>query len=149
MDAFLLVIRVGLSLGVVMVLLWMAQKRFSKVGRSKELSVLQVVGRRSVGPKASVVVVESDGLRFMLGVTENAISVLHSSDVPEPLPEMDQPQDPAFAAVLKAAGEPALRRDGAARRLRRGTNAGTMHGTIFARSTWVQAGAAVRKGLNL
>ena len=58
--------------------------------------------------------------------------------------------DPAFEEVLKAAGEPALRRDGAARRLRHpGSDASPLHGTIFARSTWTQAGAAVRKGLNL
>ncbi|WP_343318781.1 flagellar biosynthetic protein FliO [Arthrobacter sp. TMP15] len=153
MDAFLLVIRVGLSLGVVMVLLWMAQKRFSKVGRSAEQSDLAVVVRKSVGPKASVVVVESDGLRFMLGVTEHSVNVLHSSEAPEPAPvlsqAMDHGEDPAFAAILKSAGEPALRRDSATRKLRHSTATGSMHGSIFARSTWVQAGAAVRKGLNL
>lgn len=149
MDAFLLVLRVGLSLTVVLVLLWMAQKRFAKSGRHGEPSVVEVVGRRNVGTKASVVVVESDGQRFLLGVTEHSINVLHSSEAPPPAVEAHI--DPAFEEVLKAAGEPALRRDLPARRLRADApeDAGSMHGTIFARSTWVQAGAAVRKGLNL
>ncbi|MEO6530361.1 MAG: flagellar biosynthetic protein FliO [Specibacter sp.] len=155
MDAFLLVLRVGLALTVVMVLLWMAQKRFSRGGRQSGQAVVEVVGRRAVGQKASVVVVESAGQRFLLGVTEHSINVLHTSDAPMPDPEADLADvafvaDPAFEEVLKAAGEPALRRDGAARRLRHpGPDASPLHGTIFARSTWTQAGAAVRKGLNL
>ncbi|MFQ4148026.1 flagellar biosynthetic protein FliO [Arthrobacter sp. LAPM80] len=154
MDAFLLVLRVGLSLGVVMVLLWMAQKRFSKAGRPGEQAVVEVVGRRSVGPKASVVVVEAEGLRFLLGVTENSISVLHSAEASPAYAGTDNgvypADDPAFAEVLKAAGEPALRKDvAAARRLRNASDTGSLHGSIFAASTWAQAGAAVRKGLNL
>lgn len=155
MDAFLLVLRVGLALTVVMVLLWMAQKRFSRGGRQGGQAVVEVVGRRNVGQKASVVVIESAGQRFLLGVTEHSINVLHTSDAPLPDPEADLVGlnlvgDPAFEEVLKAAGEPALRRDGAARRLRhQAPDAGPLHGTIFARSTWTQAGAAVRKGLNL
>lgn len=150
MDAFLLVLRVGLALTVVMVLLWMAQKRFSRVGSQGEPAVVEVVGRRTVGQKASVVVVESAGQRFLLGVTEHSINVLHTSDAPLPGPELNSAGDPDFDEVLKAAGEPALRRDGAARRLRNSAPVtGSLHGTIFARSTWTQAGAAVRKGLNL
>ena len=130
MDAFLLVLRVGLSLTVVMVLLWMAQKRFSKGGRQGEETVVEVVGRRNVG---------------------------HTSDAPIPEPERatgrdatDAGTDAAFDEVLKRAGEPALRRDIAAHRLRHATpGTGPLHGSIFARSTWTQAGTAVRKGLNL
>lgn len=148
MDAFLLVLRVGLALTVVMVLLWMAQKRFSQSGRQSGQAVVEVVGRRNVGQKASVVVVESAGQRFLLGVTENSINVLHTSEAPIPDPELDLAGDPAFAEVLKAAGEPPLRRDAAARRLRHSSReASALHGTIFARSTWTQAGAAVKKGL--
>lgn len=148
MDAFLLVVRVGLALTVVMVLLWMAQKRFSRSGRQSEQAVLEVVGRRSVGQKASVVVVESAGQRFLLGVTEHSINVIHTSDAPPPAPEADTEGDPAFAEVLRVAGEPPLRRDVAALRLRHPSRgASALHGSIFARSTWRQAGAAVRKGL--
>jgi flagellar protein FliO/FliZ len=154
-DTFLLVLRVGLSLTVVVVLLWMAQKKLTKVSRPGDQSAVEVLSRRNVGQKASVVVVESAGQRFLLGVTEHSVNVLHTSDAPEPLAE-DAPAagtDPAFALVLKQAGEPGLRRDLPARRLRHSNSAnpapGALHGTIFAKSTWTQAGAAVRKGLNL
>lgn len=152
MDSFLLILRVGLSLTVVMVLLWMAQKRFSRGGRHQGQAVVEVIGRRNVGQKASVVVVESDGQRFLLGVTENSINVLHTSEAPMPSTgSTDGPDgDPAFEQVLKAAGEPPLRRDAAARRMRHSSaEASALHGTIFARSTWTQAGAAVKKGMRL
>ncbi|MGA7204568.1 MAG: flagellar biosynthetic protein FliO [Specibacter sp.] len=151
MDTFLLVLRVGLSLTVVVVLLWMAQKKLTKSGRHGDQAAVEVLSKRSVGQKASVVVVESDGQRFLLGVTEHSINVLHTSNAPE-RPALDVPAtgtDPEFALVLQQAGEPGLRRDLPARRLRQGGDAAPLHGTIFAKSTWVQAGAAVRKGLNL
>ena len=148
MDAFLLVLRVGLALTVVMVLLWMAQKRFSQSGRQSGQAVVEVVGRRNVGQKASVVVVESAGQRFLLGVTENSINVLHTSEAPIFDPEVDLAGYPAFVEVLKAAGDPVLRRDTAARRLHHSSGeASTLPGTIFARSTWTQARAALKKGL--
>lgn len=152
MDTFLLLLRVALALSVVVVLLWMAQRRFSQGARQRGQSVVEVVGRRNVGQKSSVVVIDSDGQRFLLGVTEQSINVLHSGPVPLPEPEdtaANTEEDTAFEAVLKAAGEPGLRRQAAARRLQRAEETGALHGTIFARSTWVQAGAAVRKGLNL
>lgn len=181
MDAFLLFLRVGLALTVVVVLLWLAQKKLSQGARQRGQSAIEVVGRRSVGQKSSVVVIEAEGRRFLLGVTEQSINVLHSGPAPlpgpaalygtEPLfgvePGAGYPepsggeaafadagfehgdQDTAFDEVLRAAGEPGLRRDQrGARRLRRPEHAGALHGTIFARSTWTQAGAAVRKGRN-
>lgn len=154
MDTFLLLVRVGLALTVVVVLLWMAQRRFSQGARQRGQSVVEVVARRSVGQKSSVVVIDADGQRFLLGVTEQSINVLHSSPVPVPLQEPEPgpaatEDDTAFEAVLRAAGEPGLRRQAAARRLQRAEDTGPLHGTIFARSTWTQAGAAVRKSLNL
>lgn len=149
MDAFLLVVRVGLALTVVLVLLWMAQKRFSQGPRQGSQPAVEVLTRRAVGQKASVVVVESAGQRFLLGVTEHSINVIHTSEAPLPGPEADPATDTAFEEVLKAAGEPSLRRPGSARRLRQPPQGGTLHGTIFARSTWIQAGSAVKKGLNL
>ncbi|WP_054009226.1 FliO/MopB family protein [Arthrobacter sp. ERGS1:01] len=154
MDTFLLVLRVGLSLTVVAVLLWMAQKRFAKAGHHGEKSAVDVIGRRNLGQKASVVVVESAGQRFLLGVTEHSVNVLHTSDAPEAAVWDGEPAegtDPEFALVLQQAGEPGLRREAAARRPRHAPSpdSGPLHGTIFAPSTWAQAGAAVRKGLNL
>jgi flagellar protein FliO/FliZ len=137
-DTLFLILRVGLSLTVVVVLLWMAQKRIAKGGRGGDEPVVNVVGRRSVGQRASVVVVESAGQRFLLGVTDHGINVLHTSDAPIPEPVTEEPGEPEFARALTHA-----------RRVRNRPAQGPLHGSIFARSTWVQAGTALRKGLNL
>lgn len=149
MDTLLLVLRVALSLAVVVVLLWMAQKRWSKGSRATAVADLAVVSRRSVGQKASVVVVDADGRRFLLGVTEHAISVLHDGPAPEP----DPVAEPAFARSMQVAGlhQEGMRDAGTpplrARHHRPQQDA--LSGSILSPKTWQQAGAALRKGLNL
>ncbi|PYI66867.1 flagellar biosynthetic protein FliO [Arthrobacter livingstonensis] len=149
MDTLLLVLRVGLSLAVVIVLLWMAQKRWSKGSRPAAETDLQVVSRRSVGQKASVVVVDADGRRFLLGVTEHAINVLHDGPAPVAAPVAE----PAFAHSMQEAG---VRQDGMAdagplplRARHHRPKQDALSGSILSSRTWQQAGAAVRKGLNL
>ena len=149
MDTLFLILRVGLSLTVVVVLLWMAQKRIAKGGRGGDEPVVNVVGRRSVGQRASVVVVESAGQRFLLGVTDHGINVLHTSDAPIPEPVTEEQGEPEFARALTHAGGFDAGSRANARRLRQVPEQGPLHGSIFARSTWVQAGTALRKGLNL
>jgi len=132
-DTLLLVLRVGLSLAVVAVLLWMAQKRWSRGSGSAPEAGLRVVNRRSVGQKASVVVLDTDGRRFLLGVTEHSINVLHESVAPLP------------AAGPVAAGMD----DGGALPLRaRHHRQGVLSGSILSLRTWQQAGAALRKALS-
>lgn len=176
METFLLFLRVALSLSVVVVLLWMVQKKVAKTGRTGPETDLRVVGKRGLGQKASVVVVDADGRRFLLGVTEHAINVLHSSEAPAPagVPALAEPPaasssaagaDPApdFAGVLGAAA--ASRVSGAPlpagasgivggaagfptrAALRRATATGVLHGSILSPATWSQAGAALRKVL--
>ena len=80
MDTVAVALRVILSLGVVFGLLWYLQRRLVKGGRAKiSVNLVTVVGRANVGSKASVVVVNVDGQRLILGVTEHAVSVLHGS----------------------------------------------------------------------
>ncbi|GAA4662812.1 FliO/MopB family protein [Arthrobacter cryoconiti] len=145
MDTFLLVLRVGLSLAVVVVLLLLAQKRWAKGGRAVPGSDLEVLSRRSVGQKAHVVMVDANGQRFLLGVTEHSINVLHSA--PAPVPE------PVFEESLDAAKLPEQEpNEGAPRRLRarhQNPGQGALAGSILSLKTWQQAGSAVRKGLNL
>ncbi|NVM96220.1 flagellar biosynthetic protein FliO [Arthrobacter wenxiniae] len=147
MDTLLLVLRVGLSLGVVVVLLWMVQKRWSKGSRAGAEADLAVVSRRSVGQKASVVVVDADGRRFLLGVTEHSINVLH--DAPAPIPV----DEPAFDESMRAAGMGPRGMDDAGSRALRARHhrprQEALSGSILSPKTWQQAGAAVRKGLNL
>ena len=80
MDTVVVGLRVVLSLGVVLALLWVLQKRLVKGGRAgtRATSQVSVVARQGVGAKASVVVVDVEGERLVLGVTESRVSQLRS-----------------------------------------------------------------------
>ena len=132
MDTVVVGLRVVLSLGVVLALLWVPQKRLVKGGRAgtRATSQVSVVARQGVGAKASVVVVDVEGERLVLGVTESSVTVLAAADRPVdagaltlvPEPRTDEvvpgaqearvtPIAPvAFASVLSAEG--AAARDG-------------------------------------
>jgi flagellar protein FliO/FliZ len=85
-DTVFIALRVLVVLGVIVALLWYVQRRLTKGkgkgGRARRGNAVTVVGRQGVGSKASVVVVDVDGTRFVLGVTERAVNVLHSGDRP-------------------------------------------------------------------
>lgn len=100
MDAVFLVLRVAVALGVVLAVIWVAHRRVARMRRrSGKTALVRVVARQSLAPKASMVVVDADGRRLMLGVTEHGVSVL--SDRPAPVADAD------FDAVLAAAVEQA------------------------------------------
>jgi len=83
-DTVVVGLRVVLSLGVVLALLWVLQKRLVKGGRAgtRATSQVSVVARQGVGAKASVVVVDVEGERLVLGVTESSVTVLAAADRP-------------------------------------------------------------------
>lgn len=85
-ETLFIALRVLVVLGVIVSLLWFVQRRVTK-GRSsarrRRGNAVTVVGRQGIGPKASVVVVDVDGNRFVLGVTERQVSVLHTADRPQ------------------------------------------------------------------
>ena len=64
MDTLFVALRVALSLGVVLALLWVLQKRIAKGVRrpGRASSSVVVVGRQGIGAKASVVVVDVEDL---------------------------------------------------------------------------------------
>ncbi|MEJ1116560.1 flagellar biosynthetic protein FliO [Paenarthrobacter sp. CCNWLY172] len=171
MDSFILGLRVLVALGAVLGLIWFVQKRLGKgKGRRRADAALTVVSRQVVGQKASVVVVDAGDKRFLLGVTEHAVTVLHSSDAPvvvsetvEAVEAVQEQPSASFAELFRqASGEPLpeLRRRSELhlrsqpRRLPDGTRAdGTrdpartappMHGSILSASTWRQASDAFR-----
>lgn len=84
METVVVGLRVVLSLGVVLALLWVLQKRLVKGGRAgtRATSQVSVVARQGVGAKASVVVVDVEGERLVLGVTESSVTVLAAADRP-------------------------------------------------------------------
>lgn len=108
MDTVFIALRVLVVLGVIVALLWYVQRRLTKGkgGRhARRGNAVTVVGRQGVGSKASVVVVDVDGTRFVLGVTERAVNVLHSGDRPVDLQaEVTQlnPVRKTFATSIKS-----------------------------------------------
>ena len=169
MDTVVVALRVVLSLAVVLGLVWVLQRRLSKGSGKRATNVVTVVGRQGLGQKASVVVVDVDGRRFVLGVTEQSINVLHGG---EPEPDRAEHQTPddrsaAFARSLHAAsGGPTLvppvlvppRAEDSVipglpadppltfrpRRDRSAT--GRLGGSILSPSTWQQTAALLRHG---
>ncbi|UAJ79429.1 flagellar biosynthetic protein FliO [Leifsonia sp. ZF2019] len=84
METVFIALRVLVVLAVIVLVLWYVQRRVTTGrGASRRTNAVNVVGRQGVGPKASVVVVDVDGHRFVLGVTERQISVLHTGDRPQ------------------------------------------------------------------
>ena len=166
MDSLILGLRVVVALGAVLGLIWVLQRRLLKgkaKGRRRANTTLTVVSRQSVGQKASVVVVDAGDKRFLLGVTEHAVNVLHSSDVPVEVPET-APAPESFADIFRDAGSAAradngpqagafqaaafqgsaLTRRSEIHRRSEPDKTQPMHGSILAGSTWRQAADAIR-----
>ena len=109
MDALILGLRVFVALGAVLGLMWFLQHRLGKgTGRRRADRALSIVSRQSVGQKASVVVVDAAGQRFLLGVTEHAVNVLHTGDIPAGAEEVtvvaNQRGAGEFARILSGFG---------------------------------------------
>ena len=110
MDSLILGLRVAVALGAVLGLIWLLQRRLGKgPGRRRADAALSVVSRQSLGQRASVVVVDAGGHRFLLGVTDHAVNVLHTGDIPEEALEDLAPEPRrggaagAFAQILAGA----------------------------------------------
>ncbi|MCC3295785.1 flagellar biosynthetic protein FliO [Arthrobacter sp. zg-Y411] len=163
METLFLGLRVLVSLGAVLGLLWWLQRRFARTnGSAASQPEVRVISRQPITPKASVVVLETGGQRFLLGVTEGSVNVLHTADAPEPAPDTAAAPDAGFAASLKAAGADGISRDPYApvpaghtadsRRAARGAHAlpgvtpgkSPLSGSILSPDTWRQTGAVLR-----
>jgi flagellar protein FliO/FliZ len=166
MDSMILGLRVLVALGAVLGLMWFLQRRIGNAkgkGRRRASRTLSVVSRQSVGQKASVVVIDAGDRRFLLGVTEHSINVLHAGDIPVEALEITTAEErlavrapgaqpvtsasESFAAVFQeTAGMP--RRSQLHRRgsTLPGSNVpvSSLHGSLLAGSTWRQAALALR-----
>jgi len=165
-DTVVVALRVILSLAVVLGLLWVLQRRLSRGAGSRTANLVTVVGRQGLGQKASVVVVDVDGRRYVLGVTEQSISVLHDAETEQETVAKHGPvradsandrSAVAFARSLHAASggptlvppapaeEPALLAP-TLRPRRDRSGAGRLSGSILSPSTWQQTAALLRHG---
>lgn len=134
MEDLLLAVRVVLALAVVLgAIFWLKRRVGVKAGQGN--TALTVVVRRSISPKASVAVVDFDGRRLLLGVTDTAVNVL--TDVPQPAAQFDAAMEKANEG---ARSEPAVEGQEAP------AEQGPLAGSIFAKSSWTSMAAAISGG---
>ncbi|MEO6944425.1 MAG: flagellar biosynthetic protein FliO [Lacisediminihabitans sp.] len=104
METFLAGLRVVVSLAVVVALLWVLQRRLTRGSRaSGAAKPVRIVTKQAISPKASVVIIDVEGTRLLLGVTEHAVSVLQTSDIPlEVEASVESSSATAFAATMSS-----------------------------------------------
>ena len=96
METLFLALRVLVALAAVLGLIWVVQRRLTRgSGKKGALAArlggapkraIQVHGSHRLSAKASVTVVEIDGVKLVLGVTEQGISVLEPTPTPAATP---------------------------------------------------------------
>lgn len=102
-----LVLRVALALGCVLGVLWWLGRRVARSGGGqRRTAALTVVARQGLGQKASIAVVDADGRRLLLGVSEHGVTLLTELEAPAPVAGAGQDErveiDPADLADLVA-----------------------------------------------
>ena len=160
MDSLLLARRVIVALGVVIAVIWFLRRRNSPAGRSRRAQKpVSVVARQNLAPKVSVAVVEFGGKRFLLGVSEHGVTVLHDEElevvdeIPAAVPTIapvDTSRDFATKLTLAekatAAGSPPrvlLARDRSIDAAFAASSS-KIAGSVLSAATWKQAWAAIR-----
>jgi flagellar protein FliO/FliZ len=148
-ETVFVALRVLLSLAAVVGLLWLLQRRLTRGSKTQRgAKLLTVVTRQSLSPKASVVMLDADGTRFLLGVTEHSVTVLSSAETPAAPVSITAPTTARAksAAVSNAAALSSAAVSSAAAfdevMLKQG---GSLDGSILALSTWKRAAAALRQ----
>ena len=143
-------------------LLWFLQRRVSKNQiRKRDAEAITVLGRQGVGPKAQIVVVQTEDARYVLGVTEHGVNVVDRL----PLKPADGPADapaPEWSAASAEAASDAAEFDRilAATALTETTTAPAaeqapqrrvrhrndpLRGSILSPETWRQTAEALRR----
>ena len=169
MENFFLLLRVVISLAAVLGLLFYLRKRLLHRFGSPTASQVTIVERHAVGPKSTVVLLDVQGRRYLLGVGESSINVLDSFEAPEPpaaVPAAGAFEDasaagrsqsfalslrtatgvPTVGAGLPDAGDP-VAVGGEVRHARpAGTAPGPLAGSVLSPETWRQAWAALKTG---
>jgi flagellar biogenesis protein FliO len=151
-ETLFLVLRVAVSLGVVLAVIWWAHRRITAGrARTRKTELVTVVARQGIAAKASVVVVDADGRRLTLGVTEHGVTVLHDREAPEPAPEAVPAPEPAhvgFDTVFATTTQFPTRSAARAAATSPATH-GLRRGSILSAETWKRSLAGVKEGLGI
>ena len=161
MDSLLLALRVVVALGVVIGVIWFLRRRNSPSGRTRRAQKpVTVIARQNLAPKVSVAVVEFGGKRFLLGVSDHGVTVLHDEElevaeeapaaVPAPaLVAVDTSRD--FATTLTLAEKATAAAPPRVRLVRDpsidaafAASSSKVAGSLLSAATWKQAWAAIR-----
>lgn len=113
METLFLALRVLVALGAVLGLIWFVQRKATRGGKKAAIASrlggggrdkrpIHVVGSHRLSAKASITVVEVDGVKLVLGVTEQGISVLE----PAPAAPVVLATTPVGATVAEPAAIP-------------------------------------------
>ncbi|WP_210479798.1 flagellar biosynthetic protein FliO [Naasia sp. SYSU D00948] len=158
MDTLFLALRVAVSLGAVLAVIWLARRWLSggANGRARTRHVI-VLAKQAVGAKASVAVVETDGRRYLLGVTDHTITVLDRLETepaevtttPIPLPTFERALEDARSAPPPAVVRAPIQLPVTRRSVREAEEAraktSTVAGSILSPDTWRQTAMALRR----
>ena len=166
MDSLLLALRAIVGLGVVIAVIWFLRRRNSTAGKDRRArKPLSVVARQNLAPKVSVAVVDFGGRRFLLGVSEHGVTVLHDDERDPVEQTAEEPAEVAqvmpvshssadFAQTLSTAEQLAASAVPTPVRLVRDPSidaafaASSSHlaGSLLSAATWKQAWSAIRTG---
>ncbi len=130
-----LVLRLVVSLGIVLALMWLAARlvRGSTAGRA--LGVVELLARQPVGRGSSVAVLRVADRALVVGVTDTQVTLIGETD----LATIEAAREQAEAAA-------ALRGTGTSAADRPGTGAGgPLVGSVLSPGTWRRAIDAVRE----
>jgi len=97
-----------LSLAAVLGVLWFLQRRVARTqARRRDSEAITVLGRQGVGPKAQVVVIQTEDARYVLGVTEHGVSVVDRLPVKPASPDAEDARPTWSSATSEAASDAA------------------------------------------
>jgi flagellar protein FliO/FliZ len=166
-DTVFLALRVLVSLGAVLGVIWFTTRwitngKRSQLARAAKVKQLTIVAKQGLGAKASIAIVETGGRRFLLGVTEHAVTVLDRLELPaEPAVPTTPIRLPSFERALEDAqrsappGAPMVVREPiqlmpATRRAAREAETSRpapsrVSGSLLSADTWRQTAMALRR----
>ncbi|HEV7949202.1 MAG TPA: flagellar biosynthetic protein FliO [Glaciihabitans sp.] len=161
MDTLFVALRVVVSLGAVLAVIWVAHRQITRRGSIGHADKpITIIGRQAVGQKASVVIIEVDGTRLLLGVTDHNISVLTETEKPAApvarsfsrhLAIAEQAAAPVDTAASTTNGaelrrprqRPPIARSGSSLSP---ASHGLLRGSILSAETWKLSWTALRQG---
>lgn len=154
MDEIFFALRVLVSLGVVLAVIVVLQRRLTRGSVRRAVPVaVRVVGRQALGHKASAVVVETGERRLLLGVTEHGVTVLRDDEVADAFggalavaTAASIAGDHASASIDRAAAS-VIALPTPAARLPVPAQHGSHRGDLLSAEPWKRSLTALRQGL--